>query len=70
MIGVLPPHARGAVGWPSANCGLQPPLYATSANHPANAASISACAWHDAMVVSVGVVKKGVVAGVTVNVAL
>jgi methylglyoxal synthase len=69
---VLPPQASGAIGVVGdvVNIPLQPPLAVVVNNHAAKEASIAACVWHAASVLSTAQVNTTGGDGSTVNVAV
>ncbi len=68
---VLPPHLSGAIGVVGdvVNIPLQPPVAVVVNNHAAKEASMAACVWHAASVLSVAQVNTTAGDAVTVNVA-
>jgi len=69
---VTPPHLSGGVGVVGdvVNNPLQPPLAVVVNNHAAKEASIAACVWHAASVLSAAQVNTTGGDGSTVNVAV
>ena len=69
---MLPPQASGAIGLLGevVNIPLQPPLAVVVNNHAAKEASIAACVWHAASVLSTAQVNTTGGDGSTVNVAV
>src|SRR6266436_4569022 len=67
---VVPPHANGAPVLLLVTVTLHPPLFVAPPNQVLYAASTAACVWQLVAVVLVGVVKRTVVDGGRVNVAL